>query len=529
MNLLIIFLFVACVLFILFVAFVAIGAFMLIRHDKLQSQHSILRNFPGIGHIRYLLEHVGPELRQYFFEDDNKGKPFSRLDFQSIVKPAKYLKSIIAFGSKKDFEKSSYFIKNAFFPKQLSELKVDNDNLVSTKKYIVDKDGLFHRKEHLTDTSVKPWLLHDDDAIVIGENTCTYPFKVKGLIGMSAMSYGALGENAISALSYGLANATGTWMNTGEGGVSPHHLKGNVDIIAQIGPGIFGYRDKAGNFSWEELKKKAETPQIKAFEIKLGQGAKIRGGHVEAAKVSPEIAEIRGVEPYKTIDSPNRFNQFHDIPSLMEFVLKIREHTGKPVGIKIVVGGIDSVEELADYIRNTGNHPDFITVDGGEGGTGATYQSMSDSVGLPLKSALMILHQTLTKYGVRDKVKIIASGKLFSSDRIAIALGMGADLTQVARGLMISVGCIGAQRCHSNDCPVGVATTNPKLQQALVIDEKKYRVTNYIITLREDLYALAAAAGLSSPAQFNDSHISYKDEQGKVKKLKEIQQMDNYF
>lgn len=491
------------------------------KKDRNQSQHSILRNFPLIARIRYLAEHLSPELKQYFFDGDNEGKPYSRLDFQSIVKSAKYIKTIIPLGSKRDFEQPGFYIRNAFFAKQMKDMNADNESLVSTKKYVIDKETLFHRHEHLEDTQIKPWSYADKDAIIFGEHTCTHPFKLKSPIGMSAMSYGALGEHAITALSTGLKDAR-AYMNTGEGGVSPHHLKGGVDIIAQIGPGKFGYRNKDGSFSWEELKKKAEIPQIKAFEIKLGQGAKIRGGHVEASKVSPEIAEIRGVEPYKTIDSPNRFDEFNDFPSLMDFVYRIRETTGKPVGIKIVIGSEDTFKEFVEYMVDSGRHPDFITVDGGEGGTGATYKSMADSVGLPIKSALMIAQDVLHRYKMRDKVKLIASGKLFSPDRIAVALSMGADVCQIARGLMIAVGCIGAEKCHSNDCPVGVATTDTKLQQALVIEEKRYRVTNYMITLREELFTLAAAAGLNSPREFNGKTAVYVDAKFQVKRLSEL-------
>jgi glutamate synthase (ferredoxin) len=366
-----------------------------------------------------------------------------------------------------------------------------------------------------------PYLLHNEDAVVIGPGL-KHPFVLKGLIGMSAMSYGALGKNAITALSKGLAMAKGTWMNTGEGGLSPYHLEGGVDIIMQIGPGLFGIRDRNGDIDWEELKKKSEIPQVKAFEIKLGQGAKVRGGHIDGEKVNPEVAAIRKVEPYQSIDSPNRFHQFHDIPTMVDFIEKIRVTTGKPVGIKIVVGGNDSVLELAKYMRDTGLGPDFITIDGGEGGTGASYQDLADSVGLPVKSALPILAASLKKYGVRDRVKIIASGKLFTPDRIAIALAMGADLVQIARGFMISVGCIQTLKCHSNICPVGVATTDPQLQKALVVDEKKHRAANYLITLRKGLFRISAAAGLTSPVHFSPKHIMYKDNKGVVHPLDRI-------
>jgi glutamate synthase domain-containing protein 2 len=492
----------------------------LVYIDRTQKQHSILRNYPILGKVRYFFEMVGPEFRQYLFDHDNNGKPFSRTDFLNVVLPAKYIKNIVSFGSKRNFDEAGYYIKNAMFPKQQDEMKVDQERGVITQKYLIDKEGLFSRKEHSVEVKVKPWLLDDRDAVIIGPN-CRHPFIAKGLMGMSAMSYGALGDHAISALSFGLGNV-GAWMNTGEGGLSPHHLKGNADIIMQIGPGLFGVRTKEGEFCWDELKKKSQIPQVKAFELKLAQGAKARGGHLEGSKVTGEIAEIRGVEPYKTLDSPNRFKQFHDVPSMIDFIEKIRNHTGKPTGIKIVVGGDDSVDELAAYMRETGKGPDFISIDGGEGGTGATYQELADSVGLPVKSAVMIVDDALRKYGVRHQVKLIASGKLSTPDRIAVVLGMGADLVNIARGFMIAVGCIGAQKCHTNHCPVGVATTDPQFQKALAVDEKKYRVTNYVLVLREGLFQLAAAAGLDSPTKFERKHIVHKDEKGRVQSLADI-------
>lgn len=505
---------------------VLIGFFILLVYlfifDRTQKRHSILRNYPVLGRVRYFLENIGPEFRQYWFNSDTEGKPFSRDDYQHIVKNAKYKRDVVGFGSKRDFEGKGFFIRNDMFPKLADEMRMDRKINVLTKRYILLNDPLFsQRKEKWEDEEASAYLLDDNDAVIIGPKT-KHPFVLKGLIGMSAMSYGSLGPNAITALSEGLGLAKGTWMNTGEGGLSPYHLKGDVDIILQIGPAMFGVRGKDGSMDWDELKRKSEIPQVKAFEIKLAQGAKTRGGHIDAEKVTPEIAEIRKVEPYKSIDSPNRFTEFGDVPSMCEFVEEIRKHTGKPVGMKIVVGGTDSVEELAKYMKETGKGPDFITVDGGEGGTGASYQELIDSVGLPIKSALPIVHSTLKKYGVRDRVKIIASGKLFTPDRIAVALAMGADLINIARGFMITIGCIQALKCHSNACPVGVATTDPNLQNALVIDEKKYRVVNYLVTLRKGLFRVAAAAGIESPVHFEAKHIMFKDDKGVITSLEKI-------
>src|SRR5699024_2172932 len=328
------------------------------------------------------------------------------------------------------------------FPKLTEESRMDRETKVTTDRYLLTKDPLFtQREEHLEEEKSPVYLLDEKDTIVIGEN-CREPFRVRGQIGMSAMSYGSLGERAITALSEGLGIAKGTWMNTGEGGLSDYHLKGGVDLIMQIGPGMFGLRDKEGHFNWDELKEKSQIPQLKAFEVKLAQGAKTRGGHVDAEKVTEEIARIRMVEPFTSIDSPNRFPEFGDLPSLFDFIEQVREHSGKPVGMKIVVGSHFEADDLAKAIRDTGKGPDFITIDGSEGGTGASYQELTDSVGLPIKSALPLVDNALKKYGVRDRVKIIASGKLYSPDRVAIALAMGADLVNIARAFMITVGCI---------------------------------------------------------------------------------------
>ncbi|WP_082252868.1 FMN-binding glutamate synthase family protein [Bacillus sp. FJAT-27251] len=500
----------------------AAAAAYLYRKDDTQKQHSILRNFPLLGRIRYMTEQIGPELRQYLFQSNTEGTPFSRKEFQDVVKAGKYKERLIGFGSERNFNEGGYYIRNSMFPKLREELRIDNSQKINTKVYEIDEEGLMSRKEHREDRQIDPYLLREEDAVIIGEHTCQEPFTLNGLVGQSAMSYGGLGENAITALSKGLGLAGGTWMNTGEGGLSPYHLAGNPNIMMQIGPGLFGVRTPGGEFSWEEFKKKSEIEQVKAFEIKLAQGAKIRGGHIEGQKVTEEIARIRLVEPWKTINSPNRFYEFSDYYGLFDFVERMRDIGGKPVGIKIVVGDMDSLEEMAKIMKETGKGPDFISVDGGEGGTGATYQELADAVGLPIMSALPLVDEMLKKYGVRDRVKIIASGKLVTPDKIAVALALGADLVQIARGFMISVGCIMAGICHTNHCPAGVATTDPKLQDGLVVEEKQYRVANYVVSIREGLFNLAGAAGLDTPTKFERKHIVHKDEWGRISSVDDV-------
>lgn len=494
---------------------VAIGVFSLIFVDKKQNQHSILRNYPVLGRVRYFFEKIGPEMRQYLIQSDNESTPFSRKDYLDVVKAGKYKSRIGGFGSRRDFNAPGFYLQNSIFPKQPNELAIDQDVKVNTKVYKLDSEGLFSRKEHRESAVIDPYLLTDEHAVVLGRN-CKYPFHVKRLIGQSGMSYGALGKNAISALSKGLGLAKGTWMNTGEGGLSDHHLSGNVDIIFQIGPGLFGVRDDDGNFSEELFVNKAQNEYVKAFEIKLAQGAKTRGGHVEADKVTEEIAKIRNVKPFTTINSPNRFTFMENNIDLLRFVKRLKDLSDKPVGFKMVVGNLEMLYSLVADMKSTGIYPDFITLDGGEGGTGATYQELEDTVGLPLFSALPILNAVLIENGLRDDIKIIASGKLITPDKVAIALGLGADLVQVARAMMMSVGCIMAQQCHTNDCPVGVATTDPEKEKGLVIEEKQYRVTNYVVSMHEGLFNLAAACGVSSPTEITAKHLLYRTENGEI-------------
>jgi len=480
--------------------------------NRRQTQSSLLRGkYWFVGILRYLIESVGPEFRFYITDDDNTGKPISRIKFVSIVKAAKYLKTLISYGSKRDFYTPGIYIKNTLFPRLNDELDIDNSATIMTRNYVIDRETLFLRHEHVKDTKVQPWYLTQQHIVEVGPNRKN-PWRLKGLVGMSAMSYGALGPHAITALSKGIGMAGGSWMNTGEGGLSKYHLSGGCDIVFQIGPGLFGVRNKAGEMDWDLLKEKASIESVKAIELKMGQGAKIRGGHVEGAKVTKEIAEIRGVEVGKNIDSPNRFSQFNDVPSMFDFIEKIQDVSGVPVGIKTVMGDNDALDGICEEFCKRGAGPDFLTIDGSEGGTGATYKEMADSLGLPVYTSIIIADNALRKYGIRDRVKLIASGRLHLPDEQAVALGLGADLIAVARGFMITVGCIMAEKCHSNECPVGVATTDPELQRLLYIDEKKYRTLNYLITIRAGLFSLCAACGIASPTQFTREHLVFKDD-----------------
>lgn len=510
----------------IFIVFATIAVLIILFFVSLyiisrRPQHSIIRQHPFLGWMRYFLEKLGPEFRQYWFDDDLKGKPFSRYDFIGLVLSAKYRTDLLGFGSKRDFDQPGYYIANSMFPVLMDQLAVKKEEKVASKKYVIENEGIFKRKEHMVDDTTDRWMYDDHDAIVVGPNR-KQPWVLNGMFGASATSYGSVGENYILSTGKGAAMAGGSWINTGEGSVVKEHLETGADVMAQIGPGLFGYRDEEGNFSWDEFLAKAAEPNIKAFELKFAQGAKIRGGHLEGSKVTPKIAAIRKVPVGKTLNSPNRFSFLSNAEEALAFVREMQERSGKPIGIKIVIGLQSDLEYFMETMIKMDIYPDFITVDGAEGGTGATYKAMADSMGLPLIPGLITFIDTAIKYGIRDKFKVIASGKLISPDKVAIALAIGADLISSARGFMMANGCIMALQCHTGKCPAGVATTNKKYQDALVPEEKQWRVMNYIISLRFSLYTLAAACGIDSPRKFTRDHIVYKDEYGKVIKLSEL-------
>ncbi len=570
---------------------IPIGVVGLYFWDRyMQKQHSILKTHPIIGRFRYIFEALGPELRQYFIWGDKEGRPIDRDTQGYIAKAGKYGSTVIGFGSRRDFSQEGFFLSNSMFPRNMDELAVDQSRpITTTYKYQIMKEGLVSRKEKRYQTTALPWLLADEHAVVIGAyNKVRQPYHAKGFIGISAMSFGSLSDHAVMALAQGSAIASGSWMNTGEGGISPYHLskiyellddgrsevpaqaeeaavyallqkrrlvsnfeiakelshleydsmdvfeldknpyvqaverlvaEGSVvrketDLIYQVGSAKNGARrDELGTFDAEMFTMTAGRPEVKLIEVKLAQGAKVRGGKLPKSKLTPMIRRIRGIpmDWDRDVESPNRFTDFSDMPSLFAFIEKLRDLSGKPVGIKIVAGSEMAVEELAAHMLETGSGPDFITVDGGEGGTGATYMEMADSLGLPLYSALLIVDNTLRRYGVRERVKVFASGMLATADKMAVALAFGADLVNVARAAMNTIGCINALKCNTNECPTGVTSHKPELKQGLVIEEKRYRTANYIATLREGVFMLAASCGLESPVQFERQHVTFKD------------------
>lgn len=562
---------------ILFYGFIILVVYLFIK-DKYQNQHSILKTHPVLGRLRYIFEMIGPEFRQYWFLNDKEGRPVDRDTQEAIAKAGKYANTVIGFGSKKDFSKTSFYLTNSMFPLNIDELSVDNKKLYQSYTYQILNESVTSRKEKRNQVQLQPWHLTDENQIIIGKNR-NHPFRIKGLIGVSAMSYGALSKSAVKALAQGVAISGGSYMNTGEGGISPYHLsriyevidreqelrdrlsekivdfleehpnssnfdleerfgKGvmfhidqlveqgvleqkTADLIFQIGSGLFGAR-KDGVYHEETFLENALRPEVKAIELKLAQGAKVRGGKLPKEKITPEIAKIRGIEMGKDVESPNRFPLFSDMEGLFKWVTHWQEITGKPVGIKVVAGDNYSFEDLARYMKETGKHPDFIAIDGAEGGTGATYQEMADSLGLPIYSGIHILDQTLRKYGVRDQVKIFASGMLATADKMAIALSLGADLIYVARAAMNTVGCINAGKCHTNLCPVGITSHLPHLEAGVVVQEKRFRTANYLKTMREGLFMLGASCGIDSPSKFSHRHIAMRESNNNVNKVEEF-------
>lgn len=442
-------------------------------YNTVQTKHAILRNFPILGYFRYFFEMISPEIQQYFIERSTDGKPFSRNQRTLVYQRAKNIEATTPFGTQLELNRSSYEgIKHAMFPTKV------NENLP------------------------RVW---------VGGKDCLQPYEAS-LLNISAMSFGALSENAIKALNQG-AHKGNFYHNTGEGGLTEFHLQGG-DITWQIGTGYFGCRTPEGNFDAEKFKEKAHLPQVKMIEIKLSQGAKPgHGGVLPAQKNTPEIAKIRGVAPNTTVLSPPSHTAFHDAKGLVQFIAKLRElSNGKPIGMKLCIGNTADFETLCQEMVAADCYPDFITVDGAEGGTGAAPLEFVDGVGMPLEPALIFVNKALIHWNIRDKVRVICSGKVISGYTILRALALGADLCNSARGFMFSLGCIQALRCNTNECPTGVATQNKMLMKGLVVTDKSERVYQFHKNTLHAANELLAAAGKSSFSEVDASIFMRGDE-----------------
>jgi glutamate synthase domain-containing protein 2 len=440
--------------------------------DMVQRRHSILRNYPIIGHLRFLLEDAGPELHQYFVESDTGGRPFDR-DVRSIIyKRAKSLPDEKPFGTELDVYAEGYkFMMHSVAPRPLPE-----------------EPGRTCRIE-------------------IGGSQCSHPYSAS-VLNISAMSFGALGQAAIRAMNKG-AKMGGFAHDTGEGGLSKYHLENGGDIIWQIGTGYFGCRTPEGDFDPDLFEQNAAHEQVKMIEIKVSQGAKPgHGGILPGAKVTEEIAEARLVPAGKDVFSPTYHKAFSTPLEMTAFIAQLRDLSkGKPVGFKICIGNPIEFMAIVKAMIESDIYPDFIVVDGGEGGTGAAPLEFSNSLGAPLIEGLMLVQNTLIGAGIRDRLKLGASGKLVTASAMATAMALGADWCNSARGFMFAVGCIQSQRCHTNKCPVGVTTQNAHLQRALVVEDKATRVHQFHHNTVRALAELVAAMGMDHPCELTPNHV----------------------
>jgi glutamate synthase domain-containing protein 2 len=464
------------------------GGFLLlvVAHDLIQRRHAILRNFPIIGHFRYLLEAIGPELRQYIVTSNDEELPFNRDQRRWVYASSKKQDNYFGFGTDSDLEHSSNYliIKHAAFP------------IPSPNQGDADYDPL-----HTIPVA----------KILGGYRNRRRAFRPPSIINVSAMSFGSLSGNAIHALNSGSCLA-GCLHNTGEGGVSPYHLQGG-DLIWQIGTGYFGCRDEQGRFSMDHL---VETTQqhrsIRAIEIKLSQGAKPGlGGILPAAKITPEIARIRGIPMGEDCISPSVHSAFCDADSMLDFVEHVAEATGLPVGIKSAVGEMDLWHDLARLTDTTSRGLDFITIDGGEGGTGAGPLVFTDRVALPFKIGMSRVYRVFAERGLHEHIVFQGSAKLGFPEMTLFAFALGCDMIAVAREAMLSIGCIQAQRCHNGHCPTGVATQNRWLVRGLDPMLKADRLANYVTTLRKEVLALSRACGVVHPALITSEHLEILD------------------
>ena len=466
----------------LFVFVVGLGVIAIIVMyivDKTQTKQAIRHNFPVIGRFRYVFEEMGEFFRQYFFSMDREEMPFNRAQRSWAYRAAKNVDNTVAFGSTRSLRQTgtTMFVNHPF-----------------------------------------PTLR--SDAVECAEQTigpgCTSPFKTSALFSISGMSYGAISTPAVRALSNG-ARKAGIWMNTGEGGLSPYHLEGGCDIVFQIGTAKNGVRDLAGNLSDDKLREVAAHEQLRMFEIKLSQGAKPgKGGILPGAKVTEEIASIRGIQRGEDAISPNRHLDISSNDDLINMIEHVREVTGKPVGFKAVIADETWLDDLFSNIYQRGSDaaPDFITVDGADGGTGAAPLPLIDDMGLPLRESLPMLANKLIEYGLRERVKIIASGKLITPADVAWALCLGADFCVSARGFMFSLGCIQALQCNKNTCPTGITTHNPKLQRGLDPADKAERVASYAKNLCYEVGMIAHSCGVNEPRELARHHVRVVMENG---------------
>ncbi|MBV7408793.1 FMN-binding glutamate synthase family protein [Maritimibacter sp. DP1N21-5] len=473
--------------FLLLIGFALLAALVLYLVDRIQTRDAVRRNYPVIGRFRSLFTNLGEFFRQYFFAMDREEMPFNRAQRDWVYRAADGKDNTIAFGSTRNISvPGTTIFANAAFPPL----------------------GFQYAKTM---------------PLRIGP-TARHPYDAPSFFNISGMSYGALSRPAVRALSMGAKQAN-VWLNTGEGGMSPFHLEGGCDVVYQIGTAKYGVRDAEGKLSDDRLRDVAARPEVKMFEIKLAQGAKPgKGGILPAAKVNEEIAEIRGIPVHTASESPNRHEEIDDWEDLLDVIAHIREVTGKPVGIKTVVGMVDPFSDLFDVIMRRGpdSAPDFISIDGGEGGTGAAPMPLMDLVGMPIREALPRIVDLRDQRGLTNRIRMIASGKMVNPSDVAWAICAGADFVVSARGFMFSLGCIQALKCNKNTCPTGVTTHDPHLQRGLDPTDKAVKVAKFATAMIHEVETIAHSVGVAEPRQMRRRHVRIVQADGRSIPMNEI-------
>ncbi len=455
--------------------------------DVVQRRHAIIRNYPVIGHLRYLLESIGPELRQYIVTDNDAERPFSRDQRRWVYATAKAENNLFGFGT-------------------------DND-VLAEPGYLVIRHAAFPAPEAPPDTPAGSDLHLVPLAKVLGAaRNRPGAFRPESVVNISSMSYGSLSASAVTALNRG-ARIAHVLHGTGEGGISPYHDQGG-DLIWQLGTAYFGARDADGRFSLDRFLANVERHRVRAVEIKLSQGAKPGlGGMLPGAKVTPEIAEIRGIPVGRDCKSPARHTAFSNVDEMLDFVELLAGESGLPVGIKSAVGQMEFWHELAERMATEDRGVDFITIDGGEGGTGAAPLVFADHVSLPFLQGFTSVYRIFAERGIHNDVVWFGSGRLGLPDRAILAFALGVDGINVAREAMLALGCIQAQKCHTGHCPVGVATQNRWLERGLDPTSKSVRVANYLVGIRRELLRVANAVGVDHPAEITADHLDLLDDE----------------
>lgn len=474
-------------LFAFVVGALVLVVFVVFVLDRLQTEDAIRRNYPVLGRFRHLFSTLGEFFRQYFFAMDREELPFNRAQREWVKRAGEGKGNTVAFGSTRNLNVTGTPIfANAAFPPL-------DDQFASSEPLVVGADA-------------------------------RHPYMAASFFNISGMSYGAISKPAVQSLSRG-AKEAGIWLNTGEGGLSPFHLEGGCDVVFQIGTAKYGVRNAAGGLSDEKLRKAAAHETVRMFEVKLAQGAKPgKGGILPGAKVTAEIAEIRGIAKGSDSLSPNRHLEVDDWGDLLDLVDHIREVTGKPVGIKTVVGTEAGIQGLFDEInaRGAASAPDFITIDGGEGGTGAAPMPLIDLVGMSIREALPLVVDMRNAAGLKERVRIIASGKLVNPGDLAWALAAGADFITSARGFMFSLGCIQALKCNKNTCPTGITTHDKRFQKGLVVEDKYKRVARYAKSLVKEVETIAHSVGVTEPRQLRRHHVRLMQDNGRSTLMSEV-------